>query len=112
MENKYGNYTSKTAIKTYCNALVGRIYKLLPMREDTAHPDAWKQEYNKLMRELSSGNEYLKDNGMFCRLIFKLEGADKLEHVPFNSEFRKTILESIDIVKKILDDVDRGKYDD
>lgn len=102
MQNRFGNMRD-IAIVNYYNLLVGRVYKLLPMRENKLDEDSWKRERDKLIRELQSGEKLFNDSGLYVEIIYKLESLDGLEHIPFDkkSPFRKCIVETIDVVKQL-----------
>ena len=102
MQDKFGKLQN-SAIADYYTLLVGRVYKLLPMKENQLDKDNWKKERDKLVNELHSGETLFNNCGLYIEIIYKLESLDNLEHIPFdkNSPFKKCIVETIDVVKQL-----------
>lgn len=102
MKDKFGNIKDE-AILEYYNMLIGRVYKLLPMKENIQDPECWKRERDKLVLELHAGNMLFNDSGLYLEIIYKLECLDELNHIPFdkNSPFKKCIVETIDVIKQL-----------
>jgi hypothetical protein len=99
-KNKYGGELEKSEIAAYLERLVGRIYKLLPIRENSETD--FQNNHKTLMEELAGGERLLKGYGIYLELLNKLESLPALtEH----KQFRKSILESIDTVNKIKAEV-------
>jgi len=103
MKDKIGNIKDN-ALAEYYKMLIGRVYKLMPMRENSSNPDNWKKEKDKLVLELHSGEKLFNDSGLYVEIIYKLQSLDELEHIPFdrNSPFKKCIIETIDVIKQLL----------
>lgn len=103
MKNKFGNIKDKALIEYY-KMLIGRVYKLLPMKENVEDFECWKKEKDKLVLELNCGEKLFDDSGLYVEIIYKLECLDNLEHIPFdkNSPFKKCIVETIDVIKQLL----------
>lgn len=103
MKNKIGNIKDEALIEYY-RMLIGRVYKLMPMKENNTNKNNWKKEKDKLVLELHSGEKLFNDSGLYVEIIYKLQCLDELEHVPFdkNSPFKKCIVETIDVIKQLL----------
>ena len=103
MKDKIGNIKDN-ALAEYYKMLIGRVYKLMPMRENNSNPDNWKKEKDKLVLELHSGERLFNNSGLYVEIIYKLQSLDELEHIPFdrNSPFKKCIIETIDVIKQLL----------
>ena len=103
MESKFGNIKEEALIEYY-KMLIGRVYKLLPMRENQEDVECWKKERDKLILELYAGENLFNNSGLYIEIIYKLECLDKLDHIPFdkNSPFKKCIVETIDVIKQLL----------
>lgn len=103
MEDKFGNIKEEALIEYY-KMLIGRVYKLLPMKENQEDFECWKKERDKLILELHSGEDLFNNSGLYIEIIYKLECLDKLDHIPFdkNSPFKKCIVETIDVIKQLL----------
>lgn len=104
MKDKIGNIKDEALIEYY-KMLIGRVYKLMPMKENNTNKDNWKKEKDKLVLELHSGEKLFNDSGLYVEIIYKLQCLDELEHVPFdkNSPFKKCIVETIDVIKQLLE---------
>lgn len=103
MKDKIGNIKNE-ALMEYYKMLIGRVYKLMPMKENNTNKDNWKKEKDKLVLELHSGEKLFNDSGLYVEIIYKLQCLDELDHVPFdrNSPFKKCIVETIDVIKQLL----------
>lgn len=103
MKDKIGNIKDEALIEYY-RMLIGRVYKLMPMKENNTNKNNWKKEKDKLVLELHSGEKLFNDSGLYVEIIYKLQCLDELEHVPFdkNSPFKKCIVETIDVIKQLL----------
>ena len=55
MEDKIGTIKDE-ALLEYYKMLIGRVYKLLPMKENTEDSQCWQREKDKLVLELHSGD--------------------------------------------------------
>ena len=103
MKDKIGNIKDEALIEYY-KMLIGRVYKLMPMKENNTNKNNYKKEKDKLVLELHSGEKLFNDSGLYVEIIYKLQCLDELEHVPFdkNSPFKKCIVETIDVIKQLL----------
>jgi uncharacterized membrane protein len=99
-KTKYGGELNQTEVVEYLDRLVGRVYKLLPIRENSESD--FLNNHKSLMEELAGGERLLHGYGIYVELLNKLESLPVLtEH----KQFRKSILESIDIIPKIKSEV-------
>ena len=103
MEDNIGVIKNQALIEYY-KMLIGRVYKLLPMKENQEDSQCWKKEKDKLILELHSGEKLFNNSGLYVEIIYKLECLDELEHIPFdkNSPFKKCIVETIDVIRQLL----------
>ena len=99
-KTKYGGELDNAALVEYLTRLVGRVYKLLPIRETSE--TNFQNNHKSLMEELAGGERLLKESGLYLELLSKLESVSDLQD---HKNFRKSILESIDIVNKIKAEV-------
>ena len=102
MLNKIGVIKDEALIEYY-NMLIGRVYKLLPMKENQTDSKCWQREKDKLVLELHSGEKLFNNSGLYVEIIYKLECLDELDHIPFdkNSPFKKCIVETIDVIRQL-----------
>lgn len=93
------NYGGEVDFAIYREHIIKSIFKILPLREEKKE---WEKYLNGLLVELS-GFDSLIDEAYFTVLLAKLSG---LLLIPDDemSLFRKTVFDSIDIVKKIVID--------
>lgn len=93
LETKYNGIVD---FELYREHTVKNIFKVLPLREEKKD---WKKYLQGLLIELS-GFESLVEEVYFTALLAKLEGLLNLtdEEMPL---FRKTVFDSIDLLKKI-----------
>lgn len=109
INTKYNGHINETDIISYYDRLIGKVFKLLPIYENSKKD--FKNEYEKLMHELLSGEEILLNGGFYIELINKLEGLPDLEHRPFtNSKFSKRVKECIDVIEKIREEMELDLY--
>lgn len=93
---KYDQSLTNDNFTDFChNYLVGRIYKLLPLKENNQN---WEVYLHSLLSELSGTNALLLNNKYFFVLLSKLESLNLLEN---HSDFRKVIFESITYTKSL-----------
>jgi len=97
-------YFSEEQKINYIKRLVGKIYKLLPVREGSE--DDFKSYYESIIAELDGAQEVVfKDSFFFVDLMAKLSAMPKLFFDNKNSaqhkRYKKRVFECIDIVEKI-----------
>jgi hypothetical protein len=99
VQTKYGTVNSD--LKTYVDkVLVGKIYKLLPLREEknATLPEC----HESLMYELHGGGKLIADLQMhqhFLSLICSLEGLLLIED---DKAYRRKVFECINICKSLV----------
>ena len=71
MKDKIGNIKDEALIEYY-KMLIGRVYKLMPMKENNTNKNNWKKEKDKLVLELHSGEKLFNDSGLYVEIIYKL----------------------------------------
>ena len=69
MEDKIGNIKNEALIEYY-KMLIGRVYKLLPMKENYEDNECWKKEKDKLVLELHSGEKLFDNSGLYIEIIY------------------------------------------
>lgn len=110
IKTKYDGFVNETDVLSYYDRLIGKVFKLLPIYESSKKD--FKNEYEKLMHELLSGEEILLNGGFYIELINKLEGLPDLPHKPFTkSKFSKRIVECIDVIEKIREEMGLGIWE-
>jgi len=93
---KYDNQLPDESVKNYCDPyLVSRIYKLLPLYEESLD---WKQYLYNLNLELLGAEEIYLNNTHFLSLVHKLESLFLLDS---HEEHRRMIFECISVAKSI-----------
>jgi hypothetical protein len=93
---KYDGQLPNESLKNYCNPyLVSRIYKLLPLKEESLD---WQQYLYNLNLELLGAEEIYLKNTHFLSLVNKLESLNLLES---HDDYRRMIFECISVAKSI-----------
>ena len=64
MKDNIGNIKNEALIEYY-TMLIGRVYKLLPMKENHEDKECWKKEKDKLVLELHSGEKLFDNCGLY-----------------------------------------------
>jgi len=107
MNTKYGKLPNEVVV-TSLKRLVGKVYKILPMREEKC--ETLDEYVENLLRELINHKElieHLKYEEELMSLINTLEGL-KNNELEF-SIFRSDVLKSLSIIKKMIGNIERGK---
>lgn len=91
IRTKYGGYINFESYREYT---VNNVFKILPLKEKDK---SWEKHLTSLLKELS-GIESLVEEAYFIAVLGKLESLFTEEDMAF---FRKTVLDSITLVKKI-----------
>lgn len=100
MNTKYG-HVDDNSLDKYFDRLVGKIFKLLPLREENNSTINFYLE--SLLYELVGGQNLfpeLKSNDSFVNLLMSLESLkfiDKLD------SYKRKVFECINIAKKLKD---------
>jgi hypothetical protein len=93
---KYGIQLPNESVNNYCNPyLVSRIYKLLPLKEESLD---WHQYLYNLNLELLGAEEIYLKNSYFLSLVHKLESLYLLDS---HDDYRRMIFECISVAKSI-----------
>lgn len=95
------NELKNQALYNYCNMLINRVWKLLPLREEK-DTETLSKYVDSLVNELLAGAELFPEQNIFLETAMKLKNVTVLEHQAFSktSLFRKRILEAIDSIEK------------
>lgn len=73
MKTKYNN---EMELNEFCDKLVGRIYKILPLIEEDK--ENAKKYLNSLIVELDGANEHFENKSNFQSILFSLEGIKNI----------------------------------
>lgn len=95
MITKYGMEVDKVDFEVYLTSLKNKIYKLLPLREESME---WGKYLTSILIELNGMNELLSNQVYLLSLIAKLEGLYKLEDYVI---YRRTIFECLNLVDEL-----------
>lgn len=93
MIDKYNNNIN---MNDYCDKLIGRIFKVLPLLEE--NPDHAKKYISSLLVELNGASKIFNDNSYFISIICSLEGIGNC--TDYNL-CRRKIFECISICNKL-----------
>jgi len=108
MMTKYGDIPNNTVVVSL-ERLVGKVYKILPMREENC--DTLDEYIENLLRELVSQRrliDNLKHQSDLLSLISTLESVkDNSTNDENFQEFRSDVLKSLNIIKKMIVDLKR-----
>lgn len=107
MNTKYGKLPNEVIVASL-KRLVGKVYKILPMREEKC--ETLDEYVGNLLRELINHKELvesLKYEEELMSLINTLEGL-KDNELEF-SVFRSDVLKSLGIIKKMIGNIEGGK---
>ncbi len=103
LENTMSNIKiSEESFKSDVNRLTNQLWKLIPMKENEEN---WLEQLNSVLVEIRGLSEIFYEKDNFLILLSKLEGlrvSDK--DIPF-SIYRKTIFESISLLRGMLNDL-------
>lgn len=89
------NIESIITLEEYKTKLVGKIYKLLPLREEKKD---WQSYLDGLLIELIGANDLFADSYELGIVLANLNGL-RITNTAFHL-YRKIVLDSISIVKK------------
>lgn len=95
---KYNIEIDNEAVKTNLDRICGRIFKLLPDREEGKD---WKTPLKSLIIEIYGIDSLLNDQVNLFRLLSRLESLLLLDHEDDFIDFRKGIFECLNILKKV-----------
>lgn len=89
------NIESIVTLEEYKSKLIGKIYKLLPLREEKKD---WQSYLDGLLIELIGANDLFTDSYELGIVLANLNGL-RITNTAFHL-YRKIVLDSISIVKK------------
>lgn len=93
---KYNGLIEYSTFEDYCHHyLIGKVWKLLPLREENKD---WQSYLTSLNQEIVGANEILLNNKYYFGLVTKLEGLRFIEDF---TEFRKMIFECTAYIEKL-----------
>ena len=99
MTTKYNFEIPESSLTSDINRLTNQLWKLIPMRENG---EDWLEQLNCVIVEVSGLGEIFALDDKFLILLSKLEGL-RVTEIPFTT-YRKTIFESISLLREILND--------
>lgn len=97
MDSKYGNDINNEVLVDYFKALINRIFKILPLRQE--HILTLDRYVDNLIMELGGGEVILLNQGIYIELINNLEVFHELVEV---RDIKRQVFKCIDICKKII----------
>jgi hypothetical protein len=95
--NKYGGNIDKDSLQEYFKNLIGRLWKILPLKEQQCLT-LDKYLFN-LRLELMGGEELLLKSGLFIELLNNLEMLATMEK---KEQYKPQIFRCINICEKII----------
>lgn len=84
-------------LEKYCDRLVGRIWKILKIRE-SEHPEHGRKYLENLVIELRGASSYFDNDSYFMSMLFSLEG---IKNVTDHNVLRRKVFECIDLCNKL-----------
>ena len=79
--------------------LTNHLQKLIPMRENE---EDWEKQLDTVILEIAGLNEIFIEDPQFLQLLAKLEGIRAMEAVLDFSIYRKTVFESIGLLRGLI----------
>ena len=95
LTTKYGMELEKVDFDVYLTGMKNKIYKLLPLREESLE---WGKYLTTILVELNGLDELLCNRIYLISLLAKLEGLYKLEDFMI---YRRTIFECLNIIDEL-----------
>ena len=95
LATKYGMAVDKIDLDVYLTGMKNKIYKLLPLREESLE---WGKYLTTILIELNGLNELLSNQIYLLSLLAKLEGLYKLEDFML---YRRTIFECLNLIDEL-----------
>ena len=89
---------SRESFVSDINRLTNQLWKLIPMKENGEN---WLEQLNTVLIEIRGLSEIFFENDKFLILLSKLEGLKVSDDIEF-STYRKTIFESISLLREML----------
>ena len=96
MDTKYGTISNSDLV-LYFNRLINKIYKLMPLKENK---DITYDKYlEKLIKQLSGGNNFIISDSLFIEILFNLESLFEVDDVKLHNSIVK---ENISICQSLI----------
>ena len=96
---KYNFSFDKDIVEKNVMRLTNQLWKIIPMRENE---EDWKKQLDTVILEIAGLNEIFIENPQFLQLLAKLEGIKAMEAVLDFSIYRKTVFESIGLLRELI----------
>ena len=96
---KYDFSFDKETLEKNIVRLTNQVWKLIPMREND---EDWEKQLNTVILEIAGLNEIFVESPQFLQLLAKLEGIRAMEAVIDFSVYRKTVFESIGLLRGLM----------
>ena len=97
MRNVYGGNIDNENLIKYFKSLIGRIYKLLPMKEEKCL--TLEKYLDNLMNELAGGNELILDDYIFIMLLCDIQILFTIENI---DTYKSQVFKCIKVCEKII----------
>ena len=96
---KYNFSFDKDIVEKNVMRLTNQLWKLIPMRENE---EDWEKQLDTVILEIAGLNEIFIEDPQFLQLLAKLEGVRAMEAVLDFSIYRKTVFESIGLLRGLI----------
>ena len=96
---KYGFIIDKITLEKNIVRLTNQLWKLIPMRENE---EDWEKQLNTVILEIAGLNEIFVEDPQFLQLLSKLEGIRAVAAVTDFAIYRKTVFESIGLLRGLI----------
>ena len=96
---KYNFSFDKNIVEKNVMRLTNQLWKLIPMRENE---EDWEKQLDTVILEIAGLNEIFIEDPQFLQLLAKLEGIRAMEAVLDFSIYRKTVFESIGLLRGLI----------
>lgn len=97
LQNKYNGKIDNESLQDYFKNLIGRLWKILPLKEQQCFT-LDKYLFN-LKLELMGGEELLLKSGLFIELLNNLEALTTMEK---KEDYKPQVFRCINICEKII----------
>jgi hypothetical protein len=100
VKTKYDNSLTNKELVLYFKRLIGKIYKIMPMKENI---DKTLEKYlDKLIYQLLGGSSLVLSDSLFVEIILNLESLRYIEDIQIhNSIVKETMSLCEKIIKKL-----------
>ena len=96
---KYNFNVSDDSVEKNVARLTNQTWKLIPMREND---EDWQKQLDTVILEIAGLNEIFLEDPQFLQLLAKLEGIRAVEAVTDFYIYRKTVFESIGLLRGLI----------